>query len=349
MARFREDWDQAVLLLTEAVDNVVTIQDFLAVSEKHILEDMRTACIAVRERDKETLANTARSVEARTVRITEVIQAEMEKVEAGLYTETVLEAVRQMATSRVPQFVAGVGRAVRALEQGQTDRLEEVELIESSRLLYDGVRDIRRAVLVGLEQDQSSQSSSSSGEETDQTEDQSESPELSAETMRQLPEAERSRILEKVEEIKTEQTRFEEEVGKWEEENNRLIVLAKVMLKIMLEMTDFTKGLGPITTSLEMIRAAQMISQAGTQLDKVAREVAGQCEETRTRQDLLAYLQRIALYCHQLNICSKVGALSTDYNNSLTRKLLIDYDFGHWHTAFKHIGRSRYSFRRAEY
>ena len=66
------------------------------------------------------------------------------------------------------------------------------------------------------------------------------------------------------------------------------------------------QGLGPLTTSLEMIRAAQMISQAGSQLDKLARAVAEQCGEPRTRQDLLAYLQRIALYCHQLNICSKV-------------------------------------------
>ena len=200
--------------------------------------------------------------------------------------------------------------AVRALEEGE--RLEEIELIESSRLLYDGVRHIRRAVLVGLQLDQD-QSSSSSSQETEHSEDQSESHELSAETMRQLPEGERSKILEKVEEIKTEQSKFEEEVGKWEEEDNKLIVLAKVMLKIMLEMTDFTKGLGPITTSLEMIRAAQMISQAGTQLDKLAREVAEQCEETRTKQDLLAYLQRIALYCHQLNICSKVSHVNIDW------------------------------------
>ena len=200
--------------------------------------------------------------------------------------------------------LAQVELAVRALEEGE--RLEEIELIESSRLLYDGVRHIRRAVLVGLQLDQD-QSSSSSSQETEHSEDQSESHELSAETMRQLPEGERSKILEKVEEIKTEQSKFEEEVGKWEEEDNKLITLAKVMLKIMLEMTDFTKGLGPITTSLEMIRAAQMISQAGTQLDKLARVVAEQCGETRTRQDLLAYLQRIALYCHQLNICSKVA------------------------------------------
>ena len=281
MARFRQDWDQAVLVLTETVDSVVTIQDFLAVSEKHILEDMKAVCIAVRERDSVSLTNTASSVEARTVRITEVVKAEMEKSEAGLYTQTVLEAVRQLQSSLVPQFVLQVEETVRALELDQSDSLEESKLVEASRLLYDGVRHL----------------SAISSQEAELSEDQSESEDLSEE---------RSKILEKLEEIKTEKNRFEVEIGKWDEKDNRLIVLAKVMLKIMLEMTDFTEGLGPITSSLEMIRAAQMISQAGSQLDKVARVVAEQCGETRTRQDLLAYLQRIALYCHQLNICSKV-------------------------------------------
>ncbi|GLD63320.1 catenin alpha-2 isoform X1, partial [Lates japonicus] len=32
------------------------------------------------------------------------------------------------------------------------------------------------------------------------------------------------------------------------------------------------------------------------------------CPDSACKQDLLAYLQRIALYCHQLNICSKVKA-----------------------------------------
>ena len=35
---------------------------------------------------------------------------------------------------------------------------------------------------------------------------------------------------------------------------------------------------------------------------------SSQCPDSTCKQDLLAYLQRIALYCHQLNICSKVKA-----------------------------------------
>lgn len=59
---------------------------------------------------------------------------------------------------------------------------------------------------------------------------------------------------------------------------------------------------------MAVIDAAKRISEAGTKLDKLARQIADQCPESSTKKDLLAYLQRIALYCHQLNITSKVKA-----------------------------------------
>jgi len=59
---------------------------------------------------------------------------------------------------------------------------------------------------------------------------------------------------------------------------------------------------------MDVINAAKKISEAGTKLDKLTRQIADQCPESSTKKDLLAYLQRIALYCHQLNITSKVKA-----------------------------------------
>ena len=61
---------------------------------------------------------------------------------------------------------------------------------------------------------------------------------------------------------------------------------------------------------MDVINAAKKISEAGTHLDKMTREIADQCPESNTKKDLLAYLQRIALYTHQLNITSKVRAES---------------------------------------
>ena len=80
------------------------------------------------------------------------------------------------------------------------------------------------------------------------------------------------------------------------------------MCFIMMEMTDFTRGRGHLKTTMDVINAAKKISEAGTKLDKLARAIADECPESSTKKDLIAYLQRIALYCHQLNITSKVKA-----------------------------------------
>lgn len=68
------------------------------------------------------------------------------------------------------------------------------------------------------------------------------------------------------------------------------------------------RGRGPLKTTMDVINAAKKISEAGTKLDKLTRQIAEQCPESSTKKDLLAYLQRIALYCHQMNITSKVKA-----------------------------------------
>nr|XP_040127246.1 catenin alpha-2 [Ictidomys tridecemlineatus] len=91
--------------------------------------------------------------------------------------------------------------------------------------------------------------------------------------MAQLPQEEKAKIAEQVEIFHQEKSKLDAEVAKWDDSSNDIIVLAKQMCMIMMEMTDFTR-----------------------------------CPDSACKQDLLAYLQRIALYCHQLNICSKVKA-----------------------------------------
>lgn len=59
---------------------------------------------------------------------------------------------------------------------------------------------------------------------------------------------------------------------------------------------------------MDVINAAKKISEYGEKLDKLATKIVEQCQESETRKDLVAYLKRIALYCHQLNITSKVKA-----------------------------------------
>ena len=61
------------------------------------------------------------------------------------------------------------------------------------------------------------------------------------------------------------------QVSKWDDKGNDIIVLAKHMCMIMMEMTDFTRGKGPLKTTMDVINAAKKISEAGTKLDKLAR------------------------------------------------------------------------------
>jgi len=79
-----------------------------------------------------------------------------------------------------------------------------------------------------------------------------------------------------VEGFREEKRQFDAEVSKWDDQGNDVIVLAKHMCMIMMEMTDFTRGKGPLQTTMAVINAAKRISEAGTKLDKLARLIADQ-------------------------------------------------------------------------
>lgn len=60
--------------------------------------------------------------------------------------------------------------------------------------------------------------------------------------MRDLPEAERIKIQKQVEDFRQEKAKLDREVAKWDDSGNDIIVLAKQMCMIMMEMTDFTRS-----------------------------------------------------------------------------------------------------------
>ena len=323
MASFKEAWEHQVRLLTDAVDDIVTVDDFLSVSENHILEDVNRCCLALQERDAETLDRIGGSIQSRSNRIGEVVSADMDNYEPGLYTERVMAAVKVLKGEIVPNFSTKVKDAIKSIgSPAASANIDENEFIDASRLVYDGVREVRRAVLLNRgEGDFDSdtdydeeRSEVGGGQPTNVRPDAvDEYPDIQGisnarEAMKILPVEEKIKIAEQVEEFKTERQKFDDEVSKWDDNGNDVIMLAKHMCMIMMEMTDFTRGKGRLKTTIDVIEAAQKISEAGTKLDKLARQIADECPESSTKKDLLAYLQRIALYCHQLNITSKVKA-----------------------------------------
>lgn len=311
MEIFKEAWEKQVRLLTESVDDITTIHDFLAVSENHILEDVNKCVIALQENDADTLDRTAGAIRGRSARVCNVVTAEMDNFEPGRYTERVMEAVTMLRDQIMPNFAEKVEIAVDALNSNPQQEVDENEFIEASRLVYDGVRDIRQAVLLnGVDVDDSDSEVELEDEYEAYTSvaDADEYGKSDRAMMRQLPEEEQQAIRQQVEQFRLEKFKLDAEVAKWDDSGNDIIVMAKQMCMIMMEMTDFTRGRGPLKSTMDVISAAKKISEVGSNLDKLAQTIAEQCPDSQSKKDLQAYLQRIALYCHQLNITSKVKA-----------------------------------------
>uniref|UniRef100_A0AAQ4QUW2 Catenin alpha-1 n=1 Tax=Gasterosteus aculeatus aculeatus TaxID=481459 RepID=A0AAQ4QUW2_GASAC len=309
MDLFKEQWEKQVRVLTDAVDDITSIDDFLCVSENHILEDVNKCVIALQEKDVDGLDRTAGAIRGRAARVVHVVTSEMDNYEPGIYTEKVLEATKLLTNTVMPRFTEQVESAVEALSANPSLPVDENEFIDASRLVYDGIRDIRKAVLM-IRTPEELDDSDFETEDFDvrsRTSTQTEDDQLIA-IMAQLPQEQKAKIAEQVASFQEEKSKLDAEVSKWDDSGNDIIVLAKQMCMIMMEMTDFTRGKGPLKNTSDVISAAKKIAEAGSRMDKLGRTIADNCPDSTCKQDLLAYLQRIALYCHQLNICSKVKA-----------------------------------------
>ncbi len=68
--------------------------------------------------------------------------------------------------------------------------------------------------------------------------------ELKGEQFKNFTEEQKDQITKQLEIFRQEKKNFDREVLKWDDKGNDIIVLAKQMCVIMMEMTDFTRGRG---------------------------------------------------------------------------------------------------------
>lgn len=123
--------------------------------------------LALQEGDADTLDRTAGAIRGRSSRVCNVVGAEMDNYEPCIYTKRVLEAVKVLREQGLiikqiemiffykicmvlvmPKFGQRVAVAVDALSSNPAKDVDENDFIDASRLVYDGVREIRRAVLM---------------------------------------------------------------------------------------------------------------------------------------------------------------------------------------------------------
>lgn len=143
---FRDAWLNALKLLTDAVDDITLINDFLAVTENHILDDLNRCVMAVRDAQADTLDRTAGAIRGRCARLAQVVGAECDLYETDDVINKIVESVCVLRDELIPSFAHAVQAAVSSLQAKQTP--DDNRFIEAARLVYDGVHDVRNAVLM---------------------------------------------------------------------------------------------------------------------------------------------------------------------------------------------------------
>lgn len=314
METYKNTWMKHLEILTDAVDEVTSIDKFLAISETHILEDVTDCVHALQQGSPELLAQKGNDILGRTSRVCQVVKNEIENYEPDFYTQKVADAVETLKDPIVVKFTNELEACVTALQTGEMNQDSEFnEFIDCSRMVYDAVHDIRRAVLT-LKNPEDVESDSDVDDVIDVSSHvssrtaETDSAPTDQQIMRKLPEEEKAKIVTNIKEFNEVKRDLDIEISKWDESSNDIIALAKSMCEVMMSMTNFTRGRGDLKNTADVIAAAQKIANMGNRLDNIAKDIAEACPDSTVKNDLLAYLQRISLYCHQLKMCAKVKA-----------------------------------------
>jgi catenin alpha len=311
---FKEAWVRSLSGVTKSVDDVTNIVDFLAVTESHILDDIKKCVLALQDRDSAMLADSALMVQARSNRVCDAVLRDLTNYQEDIYAERVREGVNVLRSTLMPQFEQQVATTVKKIDDGtEITDVDENEFIDASRLVYDGIRDIRCAVLTNQnpdaffdvedEDDRGSFISRQSSVTDDVDITQTTNTRV---IMKHLPEDEREKINKEVEDFNKEKVKLINEVNKFDDSGNDLIFIAKEMARMMQDMVAFTKGKGPLKNNTDVINIATQISLKGERLNELAKEIANKCPEGLLKQDLQARLSKIPVIAHQLKMTSKV-------------------------------------------
>ncbi|XP_075361423.1 catenin alpha-3 isoform X2 [Mycteria americana] len=279
MEMYRSTWENHIQVLTEAVDDITSIDDFLAVSESHILEDVNKCIIALREQNVDNLDRAAGAIRGRASRVAHIVSGEMDNYEPGAYTEGVMTNVQYLTKNVIPEFISQVNIALESLSKNTVHPFDDNQFVDVSKKVYDTIHNIRCSVMMirtpeeledisDLEEDHDARSRTSI-----QTEGKTDRAKMT-----QLPEAEKEKIAEQVADFKKVKSKLDAEIEIWDDTSNDIIVLAKRMCVIMMEMTDFTRGRGPLKNTSDVINAAKMISESGSRMDVLARLIANQLD-----------------------------------------------------------------------
>ena len=110
---FKKSWVDQVKIFMDAVDDVISVVYFLNVVENHVLDDVKRCCRAMENRELASLTRSSRSIYQRCGRLCDVVTADMERYEQGVFTDRVLEAVRVLRRDIMTVFSKRVTEMIR--------------------------------------------------------------------------------------------------------------------------------------------------------------------------------------------------------------------------------------------
>lgn len=317
MEEFRLRWTDQVNELIEAVYRIISLDDLLALAEIHAEKDKVEGLIALQQEDKLTFEQIARSISHRFTGLCKAAEIEVKSYEKCPYTEALIKANAGLKKSKdtYDRFCQNI---MKTFSDKNRSDMNKADFERTTNEMIVNLKHLRYAVKPYEEAD-----SETEGEYEDNTYETRSKSSIHTEidefpgvagisntrdAYRFISDEDKEKIAAYVDNFRTEKNKFDQEVAKWDDNGNEIIAMAKKMCKIMMDMTDFTRGRGPLKTTTDIINAAMKISVYGTELDKIANLIAEQSPESQTKRDLIGYLKEIALYCNQLNITSKVKA-----------------------------------------
>ena len=306
MNAFKDAWLNQVNLLTMAIDDILPIDDFLSVCENSIYEDITKCVHALSIQNLIEFSQAAMRIQGRTSHMCDLVNGEMHNYESCTFTKEVLGSVSVLKKNHIPNFARSTEYAKAALKSEPIKDPNENDFIDASRLIYDGVRDIRDAMLLLSDDGENhsvNEDTFSQGSLTTHEASQFKRPVIDT---KKLTDEQREALIQQIESIDKEKSNFDREVLKWDDKSNDIVVSAKEMCMIIMDMTDFMKGQGPLKNMSEFIQSAKKISAIGNKLEKLSTELANDCPESQSKRELLIYIKQMPLFCNQLSIASKV-------------------------------------------
>jgi len=129
MLAYKEAWLRETELLLLTVDDIIDINDFLAVSETHLLDDINACISSIRDQDHARLHKHSADIASRTNRVCDLVTAEMDNYEPCEFTHNVVGTAYELRSNVLTNFCRSVEYASNALVANPIKDPNENDLI----------------------------------------------------------------------------------------------------------------------------------------------------------------------------------------------------------------------------